>query len=235
MKITLARLSATFLPVLAPAVCFLTGCGTSATGPITHPGGPSSHAISGSVRGGQQPVVGSSIALYAAGKTGLYSAPRSMLTSQVATDANGNFDITGRYTCQTGDQVYLVATGGNPGAGTNASLALMAALGPCSALSASTFITVNEVTTVASAFALSGFMTGVQALGANYSVPSQANALAAAFANVKSLADVAQGTSLQTSTGNGIVPLTTIHSLANSIATCVNSASSSSSCATLFS
>ena len=74
-------------------------------------------AVKGVVHGGQQPIALSQISLYAAGKTRTGSAARSMLTLPVLTDLNGGFNISGLYSCQAGDQVYLVATGGNAGAG----------------------------------------------------------------------------------------------------------------------
>jgi hypothetical protein len=83
----------------------------------------------------------------------------------VVSDGGGNFNLTGTYICPAApnDQVYLVATGGDPGGGTNANLALMAAPGTYSGLSSGSFISINEVTTVAAAYALSGFMTDYQA------------------------------------------------------------------------
>ena len=235
MQKAFSRLFAIIVPATAMSVLSLAGCATSATNGPSTPMGPVSHTVSGSVHGGQQPVTGSTIALYAAGKSGLFSQPRSMLTSSVITDSLGNFDITGKYQCQPADQVYIVAAGGNAGSGENGSLVLMAALGPCSDLSASTFIVINEVTTVASAFALTGFMNSIQEVGADYSVPAQAHALAAAFADVKTLVDVSQGFALQTSTGNGIVPFATINSLADSMSACVNATALSPSCINLFS
>jgi len=209
----------------------LAGCGMS-------PGGPSSEsttsplrAVNGSVHGGQQPVAGAQIALYAAGKTGIASSARSMLTAPVTSNANGNFTITGLFTCQPGDQIYLVATGGDSGGGPNSAIGLMVAIGPCAALLPSTFFNVDEVTTVASVFSLAAYMTGAQNIGSD---AANANALAAAFANTQTFVDVATGFALQTSTGNGIVPYATINSLANSISTCINSTSGSAACNNLF-
>ena len=230
MQKVLSRLSAATVFAGAVALLSLTGCATSASNGVTNPVSPGGHHVSGSVHGGQQPITGATISLYAAGKTGLYSAPRSMLTSVVTTDSEGTFDITGKYQCQPGDQVYIVSSGGNPGNGSNGYAVLMTAVGACGALLPSTFISINEVTTVASAFALAPFTTSLQQLGADYTVQSQANALAAAFANVKTMIDTTQGIALATSAGGGIVPLTTINSLANSISTCVDFGA----CTTLF-
>jgi hypothetical protein len=120
-------------------------------------------ALRGRVHGGQQPVSGSAIQLYAAGAGGYGSAGTALLTTSVSTDAHGDFTINRAYSCPTSStDVYIVATGGNPSLslGTdNISLALMSALGPCGNLSASTFIFINEVTTVASVYALAPFMS----------------------------------------------------------------------------
>jgi len=65
----------------------------------------------------------------------------------------GRFDITGLYTCASGsEQVYLVATEVDPGAGTNAASALMAAMGRCDNLSSAPFIKHQRSTTVAAAY-----------------------------------------------------------------------------------
>ncbi len=124
--------------------------------------------ISGRVHGGQQPVSGATIQLYAVGLTGDGSAALSLLSNQaVLSDANGAaFTITGLYSCSGSTQVYLTATGGNPGLGAvNPNIALMVALGPCSSLTSSTFISVNELTTVAAVEALAPYMTAANAIG----------------------------------------------------------------------
>src|SRR5580704_2878339 len=134
---------------------------------------------SGSVHGGQQPVVGAAIQLYTVGTTADGSAATPLLTSTVTSDATGSFTITGLYSCTNATQVYIVATGGNPGLSTaNPNIALMAALGPCSSLTSSTFISINELTTVAAVAALAPYMTSATAIGSS---PSNASSLAAAF------------------------------------------------------
>ncbi len=71
------------------------GCGVGAapTGAITAP------HIRGSVHGGQQPVSGATIQLFAAGTSGYGTGATSLLTAPVTTDSGGNFTITGDYTC----------------------------------------------------------------------------------------------------------------------------------------
>jgi len=96
-------------------------------------------------------------------------------TTLPQTDSNGFFTISGDYTCTQGQEIYMVATGGNPGltAGTNnTAIALMAGLGTCPAsgslASALPFVVINEVTTVATVWALQQFMaapTGTAASG----------------------------------------------------------------------
>src|SRR6516225_6146043 len=92
----------------------------------------------GSVHGGQQPVSGAVVQLYAVGTNGDGSAATPLLNQSVISDANGNFTLTNLYSCPSGASlVYVVATGGNPGLapGTNnAALNMMTALGRCDSL-----------------------------------------------------------------------------------------------------
>jgi hypothetical protein len=167
----------------------------------------------------------------------------------------GSFNISGDYTCPSGSsQIYLESTGGSSyGAGTNGALALIAALGSCSSLSASTFITINEVTTVAAVTALQQFMSvsygtafsfGIGAPSTTYNgVASGIVGMTNAFATANVLASSATGKSVQVnSTGTG-VPTTIpeigrVNTEANILATCVNSVNSgsnpSTTCSNLF-
>jgi len=157
----------------------LTGCG-SGTSALPQPSGHPL-AVSGRAVGGQQPVSGATIQLYAESITATGSASRPLLTLPVITDLNGNFTITGDYACPTGDPdgpplVYIVATRGNPGlqlGQSNPSLALMTALGDCTTLSASQFITINEVTTAAAVFSLAPYMTSYTSVADNYYYPTR--------------------------------------------------------------
>jgi hypothetical protein len=195
----------------------------------------------GSVHGGSQPVSGSTIQLYAVGTTGDGSSATPLLTHAATTDANGNFTITGTYTCPTpASLVYIVATGGNPGlvAGTNnASLSLIAALGACNTLSSSTFIHISEVTTVAAVYALAPFMTSPSAVGSS---PTDAQLLTDAFTLASQLVNFSTGSAPGTFVPPGYaVNIAQINTIANILATCINSAGGvagdGSSCGHLFS
>jgi hypothetical protein len=125
--------------------------------------------FSGTVSSGGNEIVGAQVQLYAAGADGYGVGPHA-LGSSVTTDSHGGFSIgaTGNsYVCPPApyDQVYLVATGGTEGSNTSAnnSIALMTALGSCGNLGSGATnvvnngVTINEVTTIASAYALSAF------------------------------------------------------------------------------
>src|ERR1035441_5975804 len=223
--------------MLAPVA--LTGCQKAefAT-PVLEPG------VFGSVFGGQNPVSGSLIQLYSVGTTGDGLAAARLISATLTTsdgtgvtnsnanagNANntppaGSFTITGDYTCPLATtEVYLVATGGNPGLGlgNNANFALMATLGPCGDLSSSTYIAMNELTTIGATAALSNFMNGYASVGSGSSDAAQ---LQTAFLTANEY----------TNTTNGAVPgatlptffsasSTALQTLADIIASCVNSA-----------
>ncbi len=129
-------------------------------------------AFQGQVLSGTTAVSGATIQLYAAGATGNSSAAIPMLTQPVTTDTLGMFQLNGLYTCgqsSTGQtipataQLYLVATGGN----SNPALTMVTAVGPCTNLTATSFDTLNEITTAAAAWALAPFATSAATLGAS--------------------------------------------------------------------
>jgi uncharacterized repeat protein (TIGR03803 family) len=132
--------------------------------------------------------------------------------------------------------VYLLALGGNPGLaeGTdNAQLALASGVGACSALTRSSNFNIDEVTTVATAFALAGFGTSETQIGAP---ASQATGLANAFGNISNLVDLGTGLARTTTpAGNGTVPQEEINTLADALAVCVNSTGVGAPCSTLMS
>ena len=142
----------------------LAGCGAV---PTDQPAAALGAAIQGRVIGGEQPITGAAIQLYAVGNSGNgLAASLIPFNNSVTSGAGGTFNISSDYSCPTPSNtpVYLTATGGNPGlSGTvdNTYIALVAALGPCNDLSGSTNIIVNEVTTVAAAWALAPFATSL--------------------------------------------------------------------------
>lgn len=236
MRISRVLLSLSALPLSL----LVTGCSQNFF--ANAPGEIHGASIRGTLYGGEQPVVGAKVYLYAAGTSGYNTFSRSMLTTNggyvTSTGTDGHFSITGDYTCQTGDQVYLVATGGNPGLSdpnaTNPALTLMAALGACSSLTPSTGVIINEVTTVAAAYALSGFMTSPTAVASSGTALAK-QGVANAFLTASNIVSLAAGQALTTTpAGNGVVPQAEINTLADIIAACVNSDGTASACSNLF-
>ncbi|MBB5062838.1 NHL repeat-containing protein [Granulicella mallensis] len=234
--------------------------------------------IRGVVHGGQQPISGSHVYMYAAstaayggrgiaptsGATG--NASTSLLTAAtgnpadtngnfyVTTDTFGNFDINGNFACTPNTQVYLYSTGGDPQlagvgvAGTpNPAASLMAVVGNCASATASaafpgvTSVSMNEVSTVVTAFALAGFATDPLHVGAPSAVTGHAlsgTGLANAFGTALNIVNQASGVPNPTFPSNSsvTVPVTRINTVADFLAGCVNSNGvSSSGCSTLFS
>jgi hypothetical protein len=244
-----------FLPLV------LSGCAVvEPTGVATVDAGV---AIQGKVQGGQQQIVGSHVYLLAANTTGYGAASVSLLTSgtgrtqdnsggptngfyYVTTDANGNFSISGDYTCTANTQVYAYALGGNPGAGANSAAGLMAALGNCPGsgnfATATPYILMDEVTTVAAAYAFAGFATDALHVSSSGTAAAKLG-IANAFINAEILATLATGTANQYPPGGvgyyggpGLLPQAEINTLANILAACVNASNAApGSCTTLFS
>jgi hypothetical protein len=214
--------------------------------------------VNGSVFGGEQPVVGGLIQLYAVGTTGDGSAATPLISATVTTsdgsaamnsnanDGNANnslpmgtFAITGEYTCPTpSSEVYLVSTGGNPGLGlgTNDNLTLMAAMGQCGSLSSSTYVVLNELTTVSTVAALSNFITSYGNVGSG---SSDSSLLQSAFSSVNEYANIATGTVPGPALPAGYsAPSIALQTVGDIVAACVNStggvAGDGSPCGQLF-
>jgi hypothetical protein len=225
--------------ILLLACSGLSGCGNDAYSYPT-PGA----RLSGSVIGGQNPVSASTIQLYAVGTTGDGSTSTPLISATFTTsdgsstsnsNANpgnlnntlplGSFTIPSlAYTCPASSEVYMVSSGGDPGLGTgmNANLTLMTALGLCSNLSASTFVTMNELTTVSSLAALSDFATTYDAIGSGFSDASQ---LLAQTNEVPEYTNTANGTVPGSALPAGYsASSTAIQTLGDIVAACVNSA-----------
>jgi DNA-binding beta-propeller fold protein YncE len=239
-------------PIVAiSCVLLLAGCsGVPVTTPIVTNPVPGV-ALKGIVHGGQQPIVGAHVYLYAANSNGYGGASTSLLLNKsgttkdgnshyyVTTGAGGAFSISGDYTCPSGTaQVYLYAIGGDPTPGVpNAAAGLLAGLGSCNSPNfASQFVVVNEVSTITTAYALAGFTTDPTHI-ASSSTALSTMGITDAFNSIANLLNLSTGLPLATTpAGNGTVPQAEINTLADILAACINSTGpSSTECTTLFS
>lgn len=226
-------------------------------------------SLSGRVHGGQQPVSGASLQVYQSVGSGYGASAQALITAGSiggshgytvgtgtsctmtagnastctalpTTDSNGDFTITGDYTCTSGAQVYILATGGNPGmaSGTNnAGIGLMAGLGACPSTgtfaAADPIVFIDEVSTVATAYSLAGFFTDATHLATDGSA-SATTGITNAGKNIAAISSITTGAALaSTPNGDGAVPQSEINLLANILATCINS--DGSGCTALFS
>jgi len=266
LRVSLRIVSAPLL--LSVFALLLTGCTLETTAPDVPIPGPALHGVS---YGAGQPVVGQHVYLMAAtvsgvGSAGYGVASTSLLSAAqtghsdtigayVLSDSNGNWALNSAgptyfYTCPSASsQVYIYGVGGNPGAGTNSAASMMVALGSCGSLSSATSIYMNELTTVAAAYALSGFATDAL----HVSIPQYATAatqltnttdalaqtdLQNAFAAAANLVSNTTGVAVTTTSGGNGKPATAqVITLGNLLAACVNSngaTTNPSNCYTLF-
>jgi len=254
LRMPFMNFSRTFAAIVAASLTFgLIGCSAGMPANVGTPivPTPAKKTITGRAMGGQSPITGASIYLFAVGTGNYGSASTSILNNNVlsntpagnvdgsgnyyaVTDSNGNFSISGDYACPSGTSlIYLLSVGGNSGSGPNPALYIMSALGNCQNVlnnAGSEFFTINEVTTVASVYALAPYMTLSGTLGfsaTNIGAPSTTLGLAGityAFAEVPNLISLSLGGANSTTAGgNGTVPANLINGLANAVATCVNS------------
>jgi streptogramin lyase len=261
MRIKHIVLACAFLP-LAP---LLTGCSGDFSTQESHDLAPDiveGIPFSGSAYGGQQPITNSRLYMFAADTTGYGHASDSLI--QVAVnpqfpsqlDTNGNYYIqtdptsgdfslvAGQYACSVGQQVYLYILGGDTGLGSNSAISEIAILGTCNASGGfsqltGSFIYMNEVSTVAAAYALAGFASDATHISAS-STALAGTGLLNAFNNAPNIYNInggpAQGSLAATPQGSGTVPETLINSLADILASCINSdGPSSANCSTLLS
>jgi streptogramin lyase len=216
--------------ILLLAMAFTSGCGGAGVTTTTTTTGTS--GVAGKVVGGQFPVEGAEIQLYAAGSTGYGTGATALLSPAITTNSSGDFSVT-NYTCPSSSaETYFVATGGDPGLGSdNPYITLMAALGPCGQLASIPFVVINEATTAASVWALARFLGPDAQIGTS---STNAQGLNNAFANVNNLVNITTGTSPGASVPSGaVIPVAKLYSLANILAYCVNS-TGSTACDALF-
>ena len=245
--------------IVAACLTSLTGCSGAAsfpdpgTGTATNAGSNVVPALRGIAHGGQQPIAGARVYLLAAGTTGYGSAATSLLTSKsysgypakqdangwyVNTDSSGSFQIVD--SCTPGQEVYLASIGGDPGAGANSAANEIALLGTCPAagnFDTLTGVYVSEISTIAAAYSAAAYARDAFHIGSPNTLLAKTG-MANAFANAANLFDVQTLNDLartNTLDGVGVVPQARVHTLANLLASCVNSIGPASpSCTTLF-
>ena len=229
----IAHLARRLSPALfvLPLAATLAGCGV---GPVTL-SAPGTLMIQGHVHGGIQPVSGATVELFSVGTAGNGSAATDVLQHPVITDANSYFSVAGDYTCSSAnEELYLVVRGGNPGLVgnvNNPALVMMSALGRCTDLinTPNASIWVNEVSTVAAAYALAPFMKSYDHVGAS---ATNVVGLSNAFLNAQLLANTANGQAASLAS-NLTVEQSKLYALADALVPCVNS-TGGTPCSALF-
>jgi hypothetical protein len=248
----------------------MAGCGLG-DAPAASTGVTTAASFSGKINGGPNPIAGATVKLFITGSGGTnggYGAgtfvqeAKTVGTAGQDTGADGSFSFVGGYPCPAGQFLYIVSSGGNTGNGFNAKAYLVAALGRCDDLfSAGTytggFIYLNELSTVAAAYALGNFTTvtgqdtsavvNIGAPAANNAVngcianggtcaTTSAAGLRHAFQNAANLVSPFSPTANSKLPGNSLaqVPLQLINSIADIVVACVNSDGTAHACITLF-
>jgi hypothetical protein len=197
-------------------------------------------SLRGTVRTGSVPLGGANLALYAL-TTGSGQGPQ--LVAQGVSDATGAFELTGGCPSSSPSTtwIYITASGGQAQTGnnsqdaSNAAIELVAMLGSCANLPAG--VTVNELTTIAAAYALNAFITGDAIDGGTPGFP---NAISTAMLLVDPDTGALGGSlpTAQVCAGNAppfnCEAVSELNVLANALAACTASASSTASaCAAL--
>jgi streptogramin lyase len=242
--------SAIVFAAIAP-FALLTGCGMGTQAPVvTQPA-----VVGGVLHGGQSPIQGSTVTLYETDSTATTYGAAGIKIGTGTSDINGNFTISPAVStsnCTAGNMSYMVASGGYPsGQATlaNTGTLMMIALGDCANLSSASRVVINELTTVAAAYSLSGFMTTSSGV-ANVSAPAANSALTGtvsaaagmphAFLNAATLVN-SQGSinpyTISSSAGvtiNGTIPGSLINTLADILQSCINGATGNTSCTSLY-
>ncbi len=242
-----------------------TGCSTNFGAPAASSAAAVAGSLSGYVHGGRQPVSGSVVTIWAAGKAGYGSAATALAHTTTSTAGtfsfgplSGNTYLCPSTTSTTASQtLYITAVGGSPTTGiANPNAAFLTVLGDCSTvITKQPQVNVNEVTTIAGIFALQQFFTPDTTNGEGNFGTSSANnqGLLNAVTTFNNLVNANTGTANASTTVTGSIsgytgiPTVTItpeqskiNTLADILAACVNTngastTSPASTCGTLFS
>ena len=225
------RLAAFFGASVGASV--LTGCGIgnlADTAPQTQ-----ALAITGTVHGGEQGISGATVQLWETGTTGYGTGAAQLVSSTTTTLHTGSFTFpTANVSanCTGGPTAYLTASGGDPTGNTttanNHAILLAAVIGPCSTTGASTTVDINEVTTVAAAYALGNFATVTQSSGSVLATlgigtpTTNTQGLSDAAATAILLAPPSATGLAATSSASQYLPTSMLNSLADILSVCVN-------------
>jgi streptogramin lyase len=117
-----------------------------------HHRAPSVLIATGTVEGGISPVAGSLVTVFKAGTSPSMAA---QVLGEATSASDGTFQVYGTAAPAPSDFLYVLATGGNAGGGTNQAIALETVYGPAATTPIN--VTINELTTVASAYAFTQF------------------------------------------------------------------------------
>jgi hypothetical protein len=234
------------LIVLMSASLCISGC-SAGTG-VSFPTSPKLAQNGGRAMGGELPIIGATITMYSSAVNSSIASGAYVGTSAVlgttTSDSHGNFGFTGVTGCSTSQIVFITSAGGNNGAGTNANILNVAVLGfptdtSCDGLPS--FTVVNEVTTVATAYAFSSFLS-ISGSAVNITAPANNDSLATtnsvsggtvttasgllhAYQNANNLANSTTGgaNSAPPTNSSAIAPAAVVNTLANILQYCVNS------------
>jgi hypothetical protein len=237
-------------PLLGVCLAACTGAGSGSGAPPDTSGAGSANggatltslSVNGHVLSGSSPVSRADVRFYLAGTP---AASSVTVLAQTTSDAQGSF--TAQIACPAGPAssptlIYATASGGSVASGgsgaapSSKAIVLLASLGPCITLP--TAIVINELTTVAAAYALSPFL-GSAGVAGNWIGVTHAMATAALLADWKSGSPAASLPPATDCTAAdappNCEPRQKLGALANALAACVRSASAGSPpCLTLF-
>jgi hypothetical protein len=253
------------LALFTSSVIFTAGCANmTSTAPTGANPFSSPALLNGKIHGGNQPVSGATVNLWFAGQSGAATLAATTTSdstgsfSFIKDTTNGNTDTGNEYSCpaSTDPLVYVVAQGGNTQnngipAQTNTAAAFIAIYGDCKELTASNFVFMSEVTTVATMAAIGQFYNPNDGTIRADGTGQQKNIIDNIHNTIALLADPTTGLSVASTTipaatgGNSnIAPGVSliaqpesgkINLLANIISSCINGATSAApACTTLF-
>jgi hypothetical protein len=262
-----ARLSGSkrnLIALVASSAIITVGCSNMvSTAPSSNPlSVPAS--LSGNIHGGNQPVSGATVTLWYAGQSA-----HAILAATATTSGNGFFSFTqaangltesgttSTFSCPTSSDplVYVIGKGGNTqnngvAGQSNTAAAFIGIYGVCSSLSASSFISLSEVTTVATMAAVSQFFNpaddtiSADGTGQQKIIVDEIPNTIALLANMSTgLANTS--TTISRAPNSNVSPGVTVTAtpepgkvnlLADIISACINAATASATpCTTLFS